>query len=292
MQQALYAPGLGYYAAGAAKFGAAGDFVTAPEVSPLVRSGHRAQCAQAFDSLAAPYMLELGAGSGTLAVTLLKRLAELDALPERYQILEVSADLIERQRHTFLPSLVTLPNASCGSIELPPAFDGVVIANEVLDALPVERFERRDGRLLQQHVATGDVGFVSVWRDATRELANQVHDIETDLGRPFPDGYRSEVSLGLSAWVTDILDCLRERRLPAVRLRRAASGILRRRSGQGWLRCHFRHHAHSEPLIYAGIQDITSWVDFSAVAAASSCRARACRICDSGYVPAQRRSGQ
>jgi SAM-dependent MidA family methyltransferase len=270
MQLALYAPGLGYYSAGTTKFGADGDFVTAPEVSTLFGRVIASQCAHTLGAFREPSLLELGAGSGALAVTILKRLAELDALPARYLILEVSADLVERQRRLIFAELGEIAERVTWIDELPLAFDGVIIANEVLDALPVERFERRDGRLLQQYVVNGDAGFDALWQDAGSELSQQVQEIETDLGRQLPDGYRSELSLGMSEWVQDILDCLQNGVFLAFDY-----GVSRREyyaddRGSGWLRCHFRHHAHSSPLIYPGIQDITSWVDFSAVAAASS----------------------
>lgn len=270
MQHALYAPALGYYAAGAAKFGACGDFVTAPEISPLFGRILANQCAPALAALGDAAVLELGAGSGALAVAVLQRLLELDTLPARYLILEVSADLIERQRQRISSELPELPVAVQWIDAWPAAFDGVVIANEVADALPVERFERRADEVLQQFVATGDAGFRCEWQAASAAIVARVAEIEASLGRRLPDGYRSEVSLGLPGWIRDIVASLH-----AGVILLFDYGLPRREyyaaeRGKGWLRCHFRHHAHNEPLIYPGIQDITAWVDFSTIAEAAS----------------------
>ena len=270
MQQALYAPGLGYYAAGAKKFGADGDFVTAPELSPMFGRVVAGQCAPLLRGMAAASVLEVGAGSGALAVSVLRRLSELDALPERYRILEVSADLVERQQQAVAAELGDLARYVEWVPELPPAFDGVILANEVLDALPVERFERSADGVLQQFVSADDGVFRSRWQAANPPLADFVRALEDAIGHELPAGYRSEASLGLSAWLGDLLGSLEN----GVCLL-FDYGVTRREyyaddRGQGWLRCHFRHHAHSEPLIYPGIQDITSWVDFSAVASAAS----------------------
>lgn len=270
MQQALYAPGLGYYAAGAAKFGPAGDFVTAPELSPLFGRVLARQCAQLLAGQPGAAILELGAGSGALAISILQRLAELDCLPGQYMILEVSADLAERQRQKIEAELGALASRVLWLPALPPAFSGVIVANEVLDALPVERFERRAGDVLQQFVTVEQGSFRSEWHAAGAALTDYVRSIEADLGRALPEGYRSEASLGLAAWLGDVLGSLQDGVCLLIDY-----GVTRREyyagdRGQGWLRCHFRHHAHSEPLIYPGIQDLTSWVDFSAVAAAAA----------------------
>ncbi len=269
MHHALYAPGLGYYTAGSRKFGEAGDFVTAPEVSPLFGRVVARQCADALRRIPEASVLELGAGSGRLAADVLAKLGALDALPESYLILEPSPDLQERQSallHDAAPEHV-------GRVQwlehVPRSHRGVVLANEVLDALPVERFVRRDGVMQQRVVVDGD-GFAYVETAAPKILDDAVAAIEDELGSKFSDGYVSEVSLALPGWVRDIVDELEE----GVALL-FDYGVSRReyygaeRSG-GWLRCHFRHHAHNDALILPGIQDITAWVDFTAVASAAS----------------------
>jgi SAM-dependent MidA family methyltransferase len=269
MHEALYAPGLGYYSAGSAKFGDAGDFTTAPEVSSVFGRVVARQCASAMAEIAAPSILEVGAGSGKLAADVLTKLAQIDALPERYEILEVSADLRDRQQ-TFLAAEVPEFFTRVSWLQqLPKEHRGVIIANEVLDALPVERFVRRAGQTLQLGVAVVKDEFVFVERKPTDALVNAVAHIEQDIGRPLADDFVSDVCLAAPAWIADLAAALHE----GVALL-FDYGVSRREyyaeeRSDGWLRCHFRHHAHNDPLILPGIQDITAWVDFSAVAAAA-----------------------
>ena len=267
MQDVLYAPGLGYYAAGSTKFGAAGDFVTAPEVSPLFGRVLARQCAEVLDRVGGS-ILELGAGTGRLAVDVLGRLASLDALPDEYRILEVSPELTSRQAETIERELPELRERVRWLDSLPEAHRGVVIANEVLDALPVERFVRRES-VRQIRVTEEGEGFRFVEADAPPMLQEAVFAIEDDLSRALERGYTSEVSLGAPGWVADVTATLNS---GAVFL--FDYGLPRREyyapdRHEGWLRCHFRHRAHSDPLILPGIQDITAWVDFTAVAAAA-----------------------
>ncbi len=268
MQHALYAPGLGYYAAGSSKFGADGDFVTAPEVSPVFGRVLARQCAEVLADVHGGAILEYGAGTGKLARDILEALARLDALPERYEILEVSAELQERQARYLraeIPELVS----RVSWLDMPPSnHTGVVIANEVLDALPVERFVRGDSGVMQLRVIDNSGVFASVEAPAPEKLSNTVLAIEAELGQSLPVGFVSDISLGLPGWVSALADILQHGVAFLFDY-----GVTRReyyaaeRSG-GWLRCHFRHHAHNDPLVLAGIQDLTAWVDFSAVAEA------------------------
>jgi len=269
MHHVLYAPGLGYYSAGTTKFGAAGDFVTAPEVSSVFGSVLARQCAEVLAQVDAPSILEFGAGSGKLAADILRKLSELEALPDRYSILEVSADLRERQESLLRSEIPEFVDRVVWLDQMPEEHCGVIVANEVLDALPVERFVSRAGRIKQICVAVDGETFSLVERDAPESLAIAVAAIESDLGRSLPDGYTSDLCLACSAWVTD---------LAGVLTKGAAFlfdyGVGRREyyadeRSDGWLRCHFRHHAHSDPLILQGIQDLTSWVDFTAAAEAA-----------------------
>ncbi|HEX2139583.1 MAG TPA: SAM-dependent methyltransferase [Woeseiaceae bacterium] len=269
MQLALYAPGLGYYSAGAAKFGAAGDFVTAPEISPLFGRVLARQCAGVLRQLAKPAVLELGPGTGALALQVLTALEERGMPPERYLILEVSPDLRERQEQRLRRAQAALSTKIEWITALPERFDGVVIANEVADALPVERFRKAGRDVLQCRVAYEEDRFRWTSAPAPDFLREAVHGIESALGTPLPDGYVSEVSAGLPAWVADVTGSVGTGLVFLFDY-----GITRReyyapdRSG-GWLRCHFRHRAHDDPLIYPGIQDITAWIDFTAVAEAA-----------------------
>jgi len=269
MHHALYAPSLGYYSAGATKFGQAGDFITAPEVSPVFGQVLARQCAGVLAAVDSPSILELGAGSGRLAADVLHKLAELDSLPESYLILEVSADLRERQESLLQSELPELADRVTWLGQLPTKHRGTIIANEVMDALPVERFIRRQGGISQLCVATDGSSFVLSERDAPDNLGAAVAAIEEELGQQLPPGFASEVCLAAPQWVGDLARVLREGVAFLFDY-----GVSRReyyaaeRSG-GWLRCHFRHHAHNDPLILPGIQDLTSWVDFSAIAEAA-----------------------
>ncbi|NNF40915.1 MAG: SAM-dependent methyltransferase [Woeseiaceae bacterium] len=269
MQHALYAPGLGYYAAGATKFGPQGDFVTAPEVSPLFGRIVARQCAEILAGDSEGTILEYGAGSGRLARDLLRALAELDALPARYDILEVSADLQQRQADYLKSELPELVDRVTWLDGPPQHHRGVILANEVLDALPVERFRRGARNVRQVRVVVDGDGFAVAEAPAPEALSEAVMAVESDLGERLPEGFVSEISLGLAPWISQLAESLQR----GVALL-FDYGVSRReyyearRSG-GWLRCHFRHHAHNNPLILPGIQDLTAWVDFTAVAEAA-----------------------
>ena len=269
MHEILYAPGLGYYNAGSSKFGPAGDFITAPEVSSIFGTILARQVAEVLQQIDGASILEFGAGSGKLAVDMLTALEGADALPVSYQILEVSADLQARQKQRLWDALPHLMDRVQWLSELPQDFEGVMVANEVLDALPVERFIRHKAEVLQSCVAVQSQAFVWKTSPASERLSSAVANIEADLGEALADGYTSEVSLAAPLWVSDL----------AKSLKRGAVfffdyGVSRREyyahdRSDGWLRCHYRHRAHNNPLINPGIQDVTSWVDFSAIAGAA-----------------------
>src|SRR5690606_17895571 len=214
MELALYAPGLGYYSAGATKFGAAGDFTTAPELSPL----YSACVADAFGPVLRQLgpeavFVEVGGGSGAFAETCLSKLLAEDALPDRYAILEPSADLRERQRERLQqrlpPLLFELVEWLDGPIHEP--WNGVLFANEVIDALPTPRFAIRDGEVLEAHVATqgrlgdGSFRFVREERPADPMLAAAVRHVERQLPQPFAEGYRGELLAQLPYWLQAVV---------------------------------------------------------------------------------------
>jgi SAM-dependent MidA family methyltransferase len=270
MQHALYAPGLGYYVAGSRKFGADGDFVTAPEISPLFGQVLAGQCQQVLDSIADGDILEFGAGSGALCVQLMQRLAERDALPLRYQILEVSADLRERQQQCIRAELGRLADRVEWLDGLPQGFRGAVVANEVADALPVERFVIGANGVLQWRVGMADGDFCWQQAPAPAWLSAAVADIEKSIGRTLPPGYSSELSPGLAGWIGDIAGSLQDAFVFLLDYGVSRQEYYAPDRVEGWLRCYFRHHAHDDPLLYPGIQDLTAWVDFTAVAEAAS----------------------
>ena len=267
MHHCLYAPGLGYYAAGATKFGQAGDFTTAPEVSSVFGRMLARQTGAILAQVESPAILEVGAGSGKLAADILEALAADDALPVGgYRILEVSPELQQRQRRLLAERVPDLVDSVRWLDALPTGFRGAVIANELLDALPVERFVRRAGGVKQVCVASDGEAFRLLERDAPGNLVQAVEHIEATIGGRLPEDYASEVCLAAGPWVADLAGCLEE---GAIFLFDYGLGRVEYyapdRSG-GWLRCHFRHHAHDDPLILPGIQDLTSWVDFTTIA--------------------------
>jgi SAM-dependent MidA family methyltransferase len=279
MELALYAPGLGYYSAGSAKIGPGGDFVTAPEVSSLFGRCLARQCAEILERIGGE-ILELGAGTGRMAADLLGALAAQGVSPKRYAILEVSADLAERQRRR----LAALPQALRERVvwleRLPETpLTGIIIANEVADALPCRRFRWHEERLWELGVglagtAAGEAGAAGEEAIAFREqpaapdaaLARECERVFATLGETLPDAYVSEVSLRLGPWIASLGECL-ERGV----LLLADYGLPRRhyyhpeRAG-GTLRCHFKQRAHDDPYINLGVQDISAWVDFTRVA--------------------------
>jgi SAM-dependent MidA family methyltransferase len=267
MELALYAPGLGYYTAGARKFGEAGDFVTAPEISPLFGRTLAWQTVEIM-SKSEPQILELGAGSGKLAADILGELDQLNCLPERYSILEVSADLRERQQALLRERLPHVFNRVQWLDTLPDAISGAVIANEVLDALPVHLVHwlpsSRQGKgteILERGVSCSGGDFA--WQDSPVEnpellrIAREIH---------VPDGYLSEISLAARALVGSLCDRLSSGVLLFMDYGFGAGEYYHPQRLQGTLMCHYRHHAHSDPFYLPGLQDITAHVDFSATA--------------------------
>ena len=269
MHYALYAPGLGYYSAGARKFGADGDFVTAPEISSLFGKVLARQCAQVLEAVGDGSVLEFGAGSGKLAVDILRALSKLGALPAEYRILEISADLRERQQRLLQEETPEFADRVVWLDRMPESHRGVIVANEVLDALPVERFLIKEGAVRQLRV-TDELGeFVFVDEVAPDVLANAVRAVEHDIGATLPNKYVSEISLSSAAWIGDMAGSLQNGFTFLFDYGLSRAEYYARDRNEGWLRCYFRHRAHSDPLILPGIQDLSAWVDFSAVAKAA-----------------------
>ncbi|HEY0746812.1 MAG TPA: SAM-dependent methyltransferase [Steroidobacteraceae bacterium] len=269
MDLALYAPGLGYYSVGTQKLGTGGDFTTAPEVSSLFGRCVARQCAEVLRQSAAPCILEIGAGSGRLAADVLARLDELEQLPANYWILEVSADLRERQRAILeerLPHIV----ARVRWLDQPPqqAFDGVVLANEVLDALPVARFRwhSRGIEELGVGVDAGQFGWAA--RPANARVSRQCRRLYEASGG-WDEGYVSEYCPRLPGFTQAVTQALRAGAVLwfDYGLPRAQYYLPERH--EGTLVCHYRHRAGSDPFSHVGLQDITAWVDFTSLAEAS-----------------------
>ncbi|OGS91233.1 MAG: hypothetical protein A2Z95_01880 [Gallionellales bacterium GWA2_60_18] len=263
MELALYAPGLGYYTAGARKFGAAGDFITAPELSPLFGRAVAHQAAEIMRA-SAPHILELGAGSGKLAADMLGELERLGELPESYSILEVSADLRERQQALLQERLPHLAGRMHWLDALPEKISGAVIGNEVLDALPVHLVRWFGDNILERGVALEGERFV--WQE--RVLAESaLLDIASSIG--VPDGYLSEISLAARGLVASLCERLDAGALLFIDYGFGAPEYYHPQRSEGTLMCHYRHRAHDDPFYLPGLQDITAHVDFTAIAEAA-----------------------
>jgi SAM-dependent MidA family methyltransferase len=269
MELALYAPGLGYYAAGATKLGPAGDFTTAPEMTPLFGQSLAVQVAAILAVTARREIVELGAGGGRLAADLLSALAARDALPSRYAILEPSPDLRERQRATIARDAAPHLTRVSWLDTLPAAIDGAVVANEVLDAIPVHLVVRRAGAWRERGVmwrpGTGnpDPGFAWGERDCNTRLAELAAARVPDV-----DDYLGEVNPAAEALVEDI-----GRRMTGGAALFVDYGFPRAeyyhpQRAAGTLMGHYRHRAHADPFLWPGLSDLTAHVDFSAMAAA------------------------
>lgn len=262
MELALYAPGLGYYSGGSAKFGAAGDFVTAPEISPLFGRSVARQVAQVLQTCGGD-VLEVGAGSGRLACDLLHELAALDCLPEHYYILEVSADLRERQRIAILQQAPQMLERVRWLDTLPDTFTGCVVGNEVLDAMPVNMVHWMQDTIFERGVTWVDNAFM--WRDQAL-LAGRLQDVANAID--VPADYVSEINLAASAFIKSLAQCLQRGALLLIDYGFGEREYYHPQRNRGTLMCHYRHHAHDDPFYYPGLQDITAHVDFTAIAVA------------------------
>jgi SAM-dependent MidA family methyltransferase len=269
MELALYAPALGYYTAGSHKLGRGGDFITAPEVSPLFGRCIARQCAQVLESLGGGDILEFGAGTGILAVEILTALEGLESLPDRYLILELSPDLRQRQQAAvaLLPEALRNRVQWLDALPEPGSLRGVMLGNEVLDAMPVQVFHWHEGAVRERGVALGER---LEWADrpAGETLADTVHALHDTMGGAWPSGYVSEINPGLSGWLRAAAE-----RLAAGVILLVDYGYPRREyyspeRYRGTLMAHYRHRALDEPLVWPGIVDITAHVDFTAVAEA------------------------
>ena len=269
MQLALYASGLGYYSAGNQKFGDAkrggGDFVTAPQISPLFAQTLSNQITQVLQ-LTNGNILELGAGTGKLATDILLTLATLEpnlkAVPAKYFILEVSDHLRQVQLETLQK---ILPQDLIQRVEwlnvLPTSFSGVVIGNEVLDAIPADIIHVTANGLNERGVVIKGDGFA--WQD--RALTNQ--SLHADVSKlNLPEDYITEFCPAASGLIASLANMLQHGAILMIDYGFSAREYYHPQRNQGTLMCHYQHYAHTEPLIYVGLQDITAHVDFSNIA--------------------------
>ncbi|MDP2239743.1 MAG: SAM-dependent methyltransferase [Burkholderiales bacterium] len=265
MTLALYAPGLGYYSAGSRKLGQDGDFVTAPELSPLFGRCLARQLAELIGQGLAD-ILEIGAGSGALAADLLPELAALGQAPEHYFILEVSADLRQRQQQRIAERAPQQAGTVRWLDVLPTNFHGIIIGNEVLDAIPAHIVRTHDGAVEELGVTRGTNGdpYARAYRAADGELLTAARY----LG--LPDDYETEIQLAARAFVKSFARLLKRGAILFIDYGFPAHEYYHPQRNSGTLMCHYRHHAHADPLCLVGLQDITTHVDFSAIAHAGA----------------------
>jgi len=271
MQLALYAPGLGYYSAGSEKIGASGDFVTAPEISPLFSYSIAKQCQQILAHLGEGDILEFGAGSGKMAVDILTYLSDKNILPKNYFILETSAELKQRQLTTFEQNAAHLLPHVQWLNTLPTHFKGIMLANEVLDAMPVNRFLITDNDIQEYYVGWHNEEFT--WLTDKPTSSNLTHEIikikQECLSDPV-EHYTSEINLHAPAWLHSVGDSLTQGALLLIDYGFPRNIYYHPQRAEGTLMCHYRHRAHANPLILVGLQDITAHVDFSSIAKAAA----------------------
>ncbi len=261
MELALYAPGLGYYTAGARKLGREGDFITAPEMTPLYGQTMARQAAQVLES-GLDQILEIGAGSGALAAALLAELERLERLPRHYYILEVSPDLRQRERDLLALQVPHLLERVIWLNRLPTLYQGLIIGNEVLDAMPVHLVRVSASGLKEASVALIGDAFAWAWRPAGPELLSAAAALQ------LPEGYQTEIQLMARGFVRTLAQSMARGVILLIDYGFPAHEYYHAERSEGTLMCHYRHRAHADPFFLPGLQDITSHIDFSAVARA------------------------
>lgn len=283
MRLALYEPGLGYYSAGASKFGSEGDFVTAPEISPLFAEVVAGQIDQLLRAMGSGDVLELGPGTGAFAASAIEAFQRCDTPIGRYRLLEVSADLRQRQ----MPRLAHLERARPSHEwceRLPETFSGVIFGNEILDALPCERFVVREGQWWRLGVGLSAEAFASEpqfeWRvrpadgsvPGDDEFQREAAHLQASLraqGIELTSDYCGEWQVGLDAWFESMAAMLKKGVMLLADYGLPRSQLYHPDRVRGSLRCYYRHHAHDDPFLWPGLTDVTAWVDFTRVAEAA-----------------------
>ena len=267
MELALYAPDLGYYTSGTPKIGVGGDFTTAPQISPLFGQCLAYSLADQMNALGESIVLELGAGLGTLAISVLEQLKALNSLPKEYWILEVSADLKAQQKQAIAEALPDFIDRVHWLNELPtaPVDNLLIIANEVLDAMPIHRIQKTEEGLQEAHVT---------WNFSENHFDYALKPLDDTLQQAcayltpekWPTPYSTEINLNIEPWLKTLSNAMTKGTLIFSDYGYAQAEYYHPQRDMGTLRCYFQHLTHDDPLILAGIQDITAHVDFSAVA--------------------------
>jgi SAM-dependent MidA family methyltransferase len=270
MEMVLYQPGLGYYSAGSTKIGKDGDFITSPEVSPLFSRCLASQCEEVLNNLGSGDILELGAGKGTMALDLLLELEQRSSLPEHYFILETSAELRQRQQVLLSTHLPHYFSNIVWLDELPvQKLTGLILANEVIDAIPVKRLQITGDAISELCVTCNEGVLCYDKQPADRELVAFAKDIQNGWGEPRTASYTTEVNPGLNEWIASLSDAFDECVMLFIDYGYTQQEYYHPQRTEGSLLCHYRHRVHSDPFFYPGLQDITASVNFTAVAEAA-----------------------
>ncbi|MDQ1362552.1 MAG: hypothetical protein QG652_412 [Pseudomonadota bacterium] len=271
MQLALYAPGLGYYSAGLQKFGEQGDFMTAPEISSLFAFSLANPVAKLLAEMSQPHVIEFGAGSGRLAADLLLRLEALNILPEKYLIIELSAELQQRQLQMISQQAPHLLHRVIWLQQLPlQPLNGIVLANEVLDAMPVSRFVKQGDKFFPLGVALHENDFVLRSGPFEPVLHQTLQAIEEETGVVMSHGYTSEINLHVQPWLQAVSDMLNQGVAYLIDYGYPRAEYYSAERSMGTLMCHCRHRSFDDAMRFPGLQDITAFVDFTAVAEAAA----------------------
>lgn len=274
MQMALYEPGLGYYSAGSSKFGPQGDFVTAPELSPIFSRCLANQCQQVLSEIASGCILELGPGTGVMAIDILRELERNNALPKVYYMLEPSADLRQRQQQKVKSEIPHLEERMVWLERLPEEkIEGVILANEVIDAMPVRRIvidhEIEEIVVTCESEVNDQIGLQWNKKAIDQNSMKVVQEILETLKETLPMPYTTEINFYIRPWLNSLNDVLDKGLILISDYGYPRQEFFHPQRHAGTLICHYRHHVHDDPFLYPGLQDITASVDFTAIAEAA-----------------------
>lgn len=271
MQMALYEPELGYYSAGSRKFGEQGDFVTAPEISPIFSRCLARQCQQVLSELPSGCILEFGPGTGAMAIDIMQELERNNVLPEIYFMLEPSADLRQRQQQNVKDEIPHLGGRIVWLEHLPEKkIEGVILANEVIDAMPVKRIiidhEIEEQAVTCEPYSSDQARFRWMKKDIDQKSKKIVQELLDSLKEALPSPYITEINFYIKPWLNSLNDILDKGLILISDYGYPRQEYFHPQRHAGTLICHYRHHAHDDPFLYPGLQDITASVDFTTVA--------------------------
>jgi len=267
MHACLYTPGLGYYSAGSHKLGEKGDFTTAPEISSLFSRTLACHINDVFSQIKNNNILEFGAGSGKMAIDILKELEAIHSLPDQYFIIEASADLRQRQHESVSKHIPHLAEKVVWLDSLPKDFVGIVVANEVCDAMPVHCLHFKEGKVSERYITCNDEALVWCNDELSQtELNHSTDEIQLLIG---DNDIITEVNLAAKAWLASLASALKQGAIFIIDYGYPKAEYYHPQRSTGTLMCYYQHQGHDNPLTLQGLQDITAHVDFTALAQAA-----------------------